>query len=209
MSKLFDYNNPVWQFVGKVADFAFLTVLWALCSSPIVTIGASTTALYYVMFKVSEDKEGYLFKTFAKAFKENLKQTMPITIIMFLFGLFLGIDLFYYYHVDTQSAKVLFWVILVFSIVYVFMLTLIFPLTARLETTVKNLFLMSFMVSIKNFSWVMLMVVTTVCVVAFSIFVFWPVLIIAAGLIAWIHSIILIKVIFPKYKWNEEDREKG
>ncbi len=58
MAKLFDYNNPVWRFMGKVADMFFLTVLWVVFSLPIITIGASTKALYYVTLKMAGGKEG-------------------------------------------------------------------------------------------------------------------------------------------------------
>ena len=43
---LFNYDNPVWRFIGKLGDLIILNVLWLITSIPIVTIGASTTALY-------------------------------------------------------------------------------------------------------------------------------------------------------------------
>ena len=59
MAKLFDYNNPVWRFMGKLADLFFLTIVWAICSIPIVTIGATTSALYYVVLKMVKNHEEY------------------------------------------------------------------------------------------------------------------------------------------------------
>ena len=58
MAKLFDYNNIVWRFMGRVADLFFLTLLWAIGSLPLVTMGASTTALYYVALKMVKNQEG-------------------------------------------------------------------------------------------------------------------------------------------------------
>ena len=66
MSKLFAYDNPIWTVMGKVADVIILSILWFLFSLPIVTIGASTSALYYVTLKLAEDKEGDLFQSFLK-----------------------------------------------------------------------------------------------------------------------------------------------
>ena len=71
MNSIFSFDNPVWNFIGKLVDMLMLTVLWALCSLPVVTIGASTSALYYVMLKLAEDKEGSMFWSFFRAFKEN------------------------------------------------------------------------------------------------------------------------------------------
>ena len=52
MSKLFDLNNPFFSFLSKVADLIILSFLWFVCCLPIVTIGPSSSALYYVMLKI-------------------------------------------------------------------------------------------------------------------------------------------------------------
>ena len=68
---LFNYDNPVWRFIGKLGDLIILNVLWLITSIPIVTIGASTTALYYVTLKLVRDEDGYTIRSFFKSFKEN------------------------------------------------------------------------------------------------------------------------------------------
>ena len=88
------------------------------------------------------------------------------------------------------------------------MLVLLFPLAARLDAGVKKLFIMTFMACLKNISWVMLMAVTTVCVTALGVFVFWPLLLFGTGSVAYINSLILTKVVFPKYGWNEDGKEQ-
>ena len=50
-------DNGVTRFLGKVADFMFLNLLWIVCSIPIITIGASTTAMYSVMLKLVKNEE--------------------------------------------------------------------------------------------------------------------------------------------------------
>ena len=37
---LFNYDNPVWRFIGKLGDLILLNILWIVCSIPIVTAGA-------------------------------------------------------------------------------------------------------------------------------------------------------------------------
>ena len=49
--KFFSLENPIWKFIGNLADFFLLSCLWYLCCLPVVTAGAATTALYYVTFK--------------------------------------------------------------------------------------------------------------------------------------------------------------
>ena len=205
MSKLFAYDNPIWTVMGKVADVIILSILWFLFSLPIVTIGASTSALYYVTLKLAEDKEGYLFQSFLKGFKENFIQSTAIWAIFGCVGGIISVSIVQYQKVGTEVALTLLWALVVFSFVYLLMFSVIFALTARLKTSVGNLFMMSFMVCVKHFSWVLLMAITLACVIAVSLFVFWPVLFIAPGAIAFVHSIILIKMIFPKYNWNLPD----
>lgn len=204
MAKLFDYNNPIWRFMGKVTDVCFLTVLWALFSLPVVTIGASTTALYYVSLKLAKDQEGYIWRTFVDAFKSNFKQSTIIWLIMLAVGAFLGVDLYFYYNMEGSIAVFLFWIFFMLTVIYTFFITMLFPLSARLDAKIGKLFFLTFMVTIKHFSWVLLMVVTTVCIYALGLFVFWPILLISMGGAAFIHSKILIYMVFPKYGWNEE-----
>ena len=193
--------------MGRVADVFFLTVMWAVCSLPVVTAGASTTALYYVSLKMAKNREGYLWKSFFRAFKDNFAQSTVVWLVMLAMGAFLGMDLYFFYHLDAKTAVFAFWLFLVFTVLYFFVAVLVFPLEARLDTNVGNLFFMAFMVSIKNFSWVMLMLVTVVCILAVGVFVFWPVLLVGAGTIAYLHSLILVWIVFPKYGWNGEEEQ--
>ncbi|HBA69613.1 MAG TPA: hypothetical protein DCZ40_09690 [Lachnospiraceae bacterium] len=205
MAKLFSYDNPVWRFMGRVADVFFLTVLWAACSLPVITAGASTSALYYVSLKMVKNREGYLGKSFFKAFRDNFAQSTVIWLLMLAAGAFLGTDLYFFYHLESTAAVFVFWLLFVFAVLYLLVAVLVFPLEARLDTKIGKLFFMAFMVSIKNFSWVMLMLVIVVCILAAGVFVFWPVLLVAAGTIAYLHSLILVWIVFPKYGWNGKE----
>ena len=189
MAKLFSYDNPIWKCMGRVADFFLLTVLWAVFSLPVITIGASTAALYDVALQMAENREGYLFSSFVKAFKANLKQALAIEGILL-------------------AAGMLFWMFLVLAALLLVMAMLIFPLEARLDTGVRNLFLMTFMIGIRHFSWVLLMLVMELCIIAVGVFVFWPLLLFSAGGIAFLHAKVLVWMIFPKYNWNESKEEQ-
>ena len=43
---MFSYDGPVYRFLKKVSDVTVMNLLWLLTSLQIVTLGASTTALY-------------------------------------------------------------------------------------------------------------------------------------------------------------------
>ena len=83
---LFNYDNPVWRFIGKLGDLIILNVLWIVCSIPIFTIGASTTAVYYVTLKMVRDEEDSTIKSFFRSFKSNFKQATAIWLILLAAG---------------------------------------------------------------------------------------------------------------------------
>lgn len=47
MRDLFNTDKPLFAVLTKLTYSAYLNILWLVCSLPIVTIGASTTALFY------------------------------------------------------------------------------------------------------------------------------------------------------------------
>ena len=97
MDKLFSTDGKLFRGLEKVVNVVYLNILWILFSIPIVTIGASTTAMFSVMMKMARDREGYIFKSFWKAFKENFKQSTVIWIIIIVVGTFLVADMYYFF----------------------------------------------------------------------------------------------------------------
>ena len=75
MSSLFSINSPLWEMTDKLVRFLWLSILWSICSIPVVTMGASTTALYSVTLKYVRGEEGYLTSSFFRAFRENFRQS--------------------------------------------------------------------------------------------------------------------------------------
>ena len=71
LSGLFNYDNPIWRFIGKFWDLLIIHILWVICCIPIVTVGAATTAMYYVTLRLVRDDDGYTIRSFFKSFKKN------------------------------------------------------------------------------------------------------------------------------------------
>ena len=199
MKNLFNIDNPVWVFMGKLVDILILSSLWLLCSLPVVTIGPSTAALYYVTLKLANNEEGYTVRSFFRAFQDNLMPGIPLGIGAVLVGVFLGCDLYLYSQIDGKVGIVLLWGTLILTSVYLMTLVYLFPLVARCDTDWKHILVMAFVMSIKNFGWTLLMIVTAVCLFAIGLFVMAPVLVIAIGGTAYIHAKIL-NLLLREYK---------
>lgn len=188
---LFSMDNPVWKYLGRVWDAIWLTMLWIIFSLPVVTIGASTTALFYVAQKIIKEEEGTVVKQFWESFKSNFKQAAIIWLILAAAGGVLGVNLWFYYQVDTSFAKLFMIVLIIFTYVYLMVAHYIFAVLARFDNSVKNLFVLSFLLAMKNFGWTLLIITVTACVLAIGIFVFAGLLVAGAGLIALVDSWIL------------------
>ena len=188
--------------MGSIGDALFVKFLIVAGSIPVITIGASTTALYYVTLKMAKNQESYLWRTYWQAFRDNLRTSTGIWCIMLGTGMILGGGCALLLGNWGRLAAAMIWGLAVLIVIYLFVLTMVFPLAARLDAGTGRLLCMAFMTAVKNFSWVLLMSVGTLCMAAAAIFVFWPLLFLAAGAVAYLHSLILVYIIFPKYGWN-------
>ena len=99
---MFKLDSPLMNFLSKVADIMILNVLFVVFSIPIVTIGASFSAAYYMGFKMVKNEETYIVRGFWKAFKENFKQATIMWIVILLVSGLLGFD----YRIMYQSGIV-------------------------------------------------------------------------------------------------------
>ena len=85
MSRPFSSESPLFSKLNTLADLVLLNLLTILCSLPVVTAGASITALYYTMYKL-RNQEAKLYRAFFKAFKENFKQATIIWLVLLVIG---------------------------------------------------------------------------------------------------------------------------
>ena len=104
---MFNYENPVWQFMGRIADLMILNAMALIFSVPIITIGASWTALYYCTVKIVRKEDTYVWKEFWNSFKSNFKQATIIWLILIPFLAILFVDVLMWYNDPTLLPKVL------------------------------------------------------------------------------------------------------
>lgn len=67
-----------------LSDILQLSILWLIGSLPFITIGASTTALFYVCGKKVKQQEMKIVSEFIKSYKQNFKQSFSITFILMI-----------------------------------------------------------------------------------------------------------------------------
>lgn len=94
MYTLFNPENKFWNFIGKIADVACMSLLWFLTSLPIVTIGASTAAFYSFTLDAVHDEEGKVLSTYFSAFRENFKKATLLWLLQLVLTAFLAVNLY-------------------------------------------------------------------------------------------------------------------
>ena len=71
MGRIFDMDNKFFRFMSKVADLCILNIICVVCCIPVITAGASITAMYYVTLKMVRNEEAYIIRSFFKSFKQT------------------------------------------------------------------------------------------------------------------------------------------
>ena len=197
MNSLLNPDNPVMQFITKIVYTVYLNILWFLCSLPVFTIGASTTALYYVTLKMAKTEEGNITKAFFRSFRENFKQGTIIWMILLGLGIILGIDGYVLYHMRFENA---FWavctaVFIVAVVAYAIVLMYIFPLLARFNNTTPAMFKNSIMIGMRFLLCTAVMAVIYFIMAFVIINLFTPAIIFGEGLCAFLCSYLLSNIL--------------
>lgn len=140
MNRLFNYENPVMQFISKIFDLIILNLFFLLFSIPVITMGASLSALYYVSLKILRGEDPYIWQNFFKAFRQNFKQATIVWFILLAVSILLGMDFYIINSQDTAMfavVRVLLWMIV--GIVFCIFLY-IFPVISHFVCSTKQAF---------------------------------------------------------------------
>ncbi|MCR5301188.1 MAG: DUF624 domain-containing protein [Lachnospiraceae bacterium] len=164
MGKAFNFEGPVFSFLSRLADLFWLNLLFILCCIPVITVGAASTAMYYVTLKMAKNEEGYITRSYFKAFKDNFVQATVIWVLFVVVSLIMLLDFRIAGGSTTDifnSAAVSNVIVVsvgVMLIVVVMTMTYVFPLLAQFENTVRNTVKNAFLISIRHLPYTFLMI---------------------------------------------------
>ncbi len=196
-SNLLSPDNPIMQFITKLAYTTWLNILWFICCIPIVTIGPSTAALFYCCQQIVDDTEGNITSAFFKSFKMNMKQGIHISVILIALGSILAVDGYVLYHLYTSSV---FWtmltaVFIVACIIYFMILMYIFPLLARFHNTTFAMFKNALILSLRYLLCTILMALIYFAMLLIVVRFYTPAIIFGMGTCAFLCSLLLSRII--------------
>ena len=214
--KFFSYESKFSQLLMKLCYACYLNLLWLLCSLPVFTIGASTTALYYVSLKVVRGEESYVGRLFFRAFRENFRQATVLWLILLGIGLFLGADGYILYHLRAASAgtAAIFWtlilaLVIAVSVVYVIVLEYVFPLLASVSNTNRAMLKNSFLIG-THYLFATILVFAVHFAMFFAVVaVFTPLIVFGEGLCALLSAWVLNRILISVSGTPEDQEEEN
>lgn len=214
MNRLFNMDNPFFQFLSRVADLVLLNLLFLLTSIPIVTIGASRTALYYTTLKMVRNEETYIARGYFKSFKENFKQATLMWLMILVFSVILYFDLNIARNMTGTMAKVMQVSLTAISLLLAMEILYLFPVLAKFYNSIKATFRNAFLMAIRHLPKTLLMLVIHVGVIFLTLLntttlvygiLIW--LLIGFALVALADSWFLVKI-FDRYIPEASEGEK-
>ncbi len=213
MERFFNMDNKFFSAMSRVADLIILNILCLVCCIPVITIGPSLTALFYVTLKMVRNEESYIVKGFFQSFRQNLKQGIIINVIMLAVAAVLYVDFRFVSSVDAAFSKVMYVLLMVTLLFYLMVFLYIYPLLAKFVNTVKNTFINALLMAIRHLPYTLLIAaVTALPVLAFFFspsgemqgLVLLVGIMMGVALIAFINSFFFVRI-FDNYIPKEED----
>ncbi len=212
--RFLSYDSKFGRFFLKLSYACCLNFLWFICCLPVITIGASTTALYYTSFKIAKDEGSFITTMFFRSFRQNFRQATVIWLIMLAAGAVIGADalLLYRLHQTTTGAAAVAWTLLLAvnfacMIFYAIVLIHIFPLLSIASNTTPNMFKNAFLIG-THYLFVTLLVAFVHYAMFFAVVnVFTPFIVFGEGLCAVICAHILLKILRPMLRDPNPEQE--
>ena len=206
MDFLFNPENKFWSFINKLMDVCCLGILWFIASIPIITMGAATTSLYQFTLKQTDNEEGYVWRSFWKAFRKNFLPATALWLIILAAGAFLAADVWACLNVNMPGAvrMVCFGVLLCLALIYILTSMYVFPILSRFDRKVKTIISHSFIMAVGNLyvSVTVLVIYAGFAFLTYQILILFPVFVALAAFV----SSYFFRSVFSRY-WDEDDKE--
>lgn len=168
--KMFDMDSPLMTGLNKFADLIWLNILTIVCCIPIITAGASLTAMHYMCLKIARDEECYITKGFFKSFKMNFKQATIIWILELLVALFLFGDLWIIYRSGIEFHILIHIAVILVAVLVLLISAFVFPVLAKFDNTIFKTIKNSLVISMAQLPKSVVYIVLTVLVFVITIY---------------------------------------
>jgi uncharacterized membrane protein YesL len=205
MSDLYEPEKTSWKWFGKMADSLVLSLLWALCCLPVLTIVPASIALYDSIACCVHGNKDHPYKYFFHVLKTELWRGMGMTLLWGALGalLFYGYNLLLHLGKDNAAISVYAMVYLASMLIPLGIFGWLIPLEARFSQGFFKLHKTAATFALVHLPTTAL--VLSVAVVGAALVAFFPVLVlILPGIVITIQCVPIEKVL-QKYVSEEQE----
>lgn len=141
MNQIFNPENEFWKILDKLSDVVGLSLLWFLCSLPVVTLPAASTALYDCAARCVRGGQPGVYGRFFRTFRSEFRLATPAGLLWgaALFLPFAGYNILTNAPQPTRPMLVLALAYYVFMLLPAGVLCWLFPLASRYRLTFRGL----------------------------------------------------------------------
>ena len=153
----FDTDNFLMRFCEKVLDIVTVNLLFVVSCLPIVTIGVAKISLYQTIFEVKGSRRVPVFKTYIRAFKQNLKLGLQLGLLELGIFLISVVDLSLFWGKTSLGFQLIKAICLGILIFLTLVMLASYPIAARYDLTWKEVLQKGLLLVSFNFVWFFLM----------------------------------------------------
>ena len=144
MNFIFGRGTKFLQFATKLSELMWLNFLVFICSLPIFTIGAASSAMHTVLIQIHRDEEDKITSTFFRAFVKNFKQATLVWLIYLAVYFLLWVDYRAMQVLEDSTLKYLELLVPVLAFITTLSFSWAFVLQCRYNLSIKDIFIYSF-----------------------------------------------------------------
>lgn len=150
--RFLDSDNGLMITLAQIGDCVFLSLFWLLGCFPVITIGASTAALYDACYHGFRKREKTSWQQFVRTFRENWKAgILPTAVYLACFiGLVRGMILIWNHTVTGDLSWAVFAGAAVVAALALGILSVLFPMLSRFENSVGALLKNTVLLALAN-----------------------------------------------------------
>ncbi len=136
MGGFFSSNNILFRATERILDVCVLSLLWLVCSLPVLTIVPASSALYYSCVKCLRRGERGPYVNFLRAFRDNLKTGIGTSAVFVILGVLFAWFNFMLGQLAPPAARIAYLIIMLLP---VGMLSVASAALSRFDCTVRSL----------------------------------------------------------------------
>lgn len=151
--------GKLFAFLGHLI---MLNILWILCSLPVITLGPSTTALYYSVLKMRKGTDHSAWKDFFYSFKSSFRQSAVSGLILTAAGILLFLERRFLLNMEGSLSAVLGYAVATVTALWFLVVLYLFPVISAFENSLGKLLYHAFYFAFHNIHYLI-----AICVISF------------------------------------------